>query len=188
MAKQHPTHSFPWALDDDGLALLAAHLDAMRPPVAVEFGSGKTTPLLRRYAGHTVSLEHLPEWAEKTKLLCREQRPRWWRRLGRSARNTGDLQLVDIVSIDTPVGRLPVYDATLPARVDFALIDGPPKSIGRLGAMFQLFPSLNNDAIVWLDDVNRPEEIAVLDVWQQHFPLEVELVSERIAQIRVAST
>lgn len=81
-----------------------------------------------------------------------------------------------------------MYDATLPTRVDFALIDGPPKSIGRLGAMFQLFPSLNNDAIVWLDDVNRPEEIAVLDVWQQHFPLEVELVSERIAQIRVAST
>lgn len=51
--------------------------------------------------------------------------------------------------------------------------------------MVQLFNSLTKDSVVWLDDVNRPEETEILAVWQQHFPLEVELMSDRIAQIRV---
>lgn len=185
--QQHP-NAFPWALNDEGLALLTCHLQTTRPNVALEFGSGKTTPIFRRFAGHTLSLEHLPEWGEKTAKLCEADRPNWWQRLTRPSQRTAELRIVSIGSIETPIGPLPVYDTTLPAAVDFALIDGPPKSIGRRGVMFQLFPSLTAQSVVWLDDVNRPEETEILALWEEHFPLTVKPISDRIAQIQIVSS
>jgi len=181
-------NTFPWALDDEGLALLTRHLESTRPQIAVEFGSGKTTPILRSYASHTVSLEHLPEWGEKTEELCRLQRGSWLQQLFRRNRTSAELRIVEIGSIPTPVGPLAVYDTTLPDRVDFALVDGPPKSIGRRGVMFQLFASLTPESVVWLDDVNRPEETEILALWQEHFPLQVRPISDRIAEIRIISS
>jgi len=185
MPPEKTPNAFPWALDDEGLALLTRHLELTRPQVAVEFGSGKTTPIFRKYALHTVSLEHLADWAEKTEALCRSQRRLHWRNLVRRNRTSGELRVVNIGAIETPIGPLSVYDTQLPARVDFALIDGPPKSVGRSGVMFQLFPSLTSDSVVWLDDVNRPEEREILALWQEHFPLQVRMLSDRIAEIRI---
>lgn len=185
MPKEPRANDFPWAIDEDGLGLLANHLRTTRPDVALEFGSGKSTPILRRYAAHTVSLEHLATWGAKTEELCRVERGRSWRNLFKRSRQTAELRLVEIGSISSPVGPLAVYDTPMPARVDFALIDGPPKSIGRGGVMFQLFPALTAESVVWLDDVNRPEETEILALWQKHFPLQVRPVSDRIAEIRI---
>lgn len=187
MSTDQPSNLFPWALDAADLALLADYLQATRPGVAVEFGSGKTTPVLRRYAGHTLSLEHLPQWGEKTEQLCASQRENWFKRLRDREKRSAELRVVDIGEITSPVGPLPVYETTLPHQIDFALIDGPPKTIGRQGAMFQLYPSLLASSVVWLDDVNRPEETEILAFWQQHFPLSVHLISERIAEIRIVT-
>jgi hypothetical protein len=188
MPTGRPADPFPWALNDEGLALLTNHLAAMRPDVAVEFGSGKTTPILRAYANYALSLEHLSEWAEKTEQLCRQKRGLNWRDRFGKKRKTAELRVVTIGSQESPVGPLAVYDTQLPTQVDFALIDGPPKSIGRAGVMFQLFPSLTTDSVVWLDDMNRPEETEILALWQTYFPLDVRLLSERIAEIRVISS
>lgn len=162
---------FPWALNEDGLVLLDRRLAELRPRVAVEFGSGRSTPILRKYSGQTLSVEHLPEWAAKSEALC--------------VGLTGEIRIAEIGEIQTPAGPMPAYDTTLPDEVDFALIDGPPGVIGRGGVMFHLFDSLTSDSVVWLDDVDRNEERRILAMWREWFPIRVSEVSDRIAEIRV---
>lgn len=159
-----------WVMSDTDLAMLDERLALSRPQLAVECGSGASTRLLRVHAARTISLEHLERWAVDTEQYCADV-------------PNGELIVASIVDIDTPGGPLPFYDVDLPYGIDFALIDGPPGSIGRAGTLFGLWPHLSDKARVWLDDVDRGDEEAALRLWLKHLPIRAERLSARVVEI-----
>ena len=84
------------------------------------------------------------------------------------------------------------YDAAALARlpddgIDLLLVDGPPAGEPGLGrsrypALGALADRLADDAIVVLDDVDRPGETEVLAAWER----ETEFRFERLAEERIA--
>ena len=163
-----------WKMADGSMERLAARLDQLRPEVAVECGPGMSTAVLHRFCGWTVSLEHLPEWAERLFTMVEPSIP-------------GEVRFAPITTIDTPEGPLPFYRTDLPPRVDFALIDGPPGSIGRRGTFHALWPHLAPDFVVWLDDAQRQAEREAVEGWQRCYPIEARRVDGRVVELTRAS-
>lgn len=159
-----------WALTPSSLAVLGTLLHDLRPNLALEFGSGFSTVLLRRFCGRTISLEHHPKWWRTTAQMV--------------ATEIEDLLLAPITEIKTPAGPLPTYDAVLPDGIDFVLIDGPPGAIGRAGTLFSVWPHLAADATIVLDDASRQAEQDIVNLWARHLPIEAEPLSQRLLAIR----
>ncbi len=160
-----------WALDRHTAEELAATLYRDQPRIVVETGSGMSTVLLAEYALRTgarvTSLEHNSRYHGTTTAALAA------RGLGEHA----DVRLCPLEDIDTPVGKLPWYRTRIPEEVSFALVDGPPGTVGRGAALFALHPYLNPDGWqVWLDDANRPTEGEALKAWATHLPVEYEMV------------
>lgn len=141
-----------WALPDDALDALRVRLGELRPDVAVEAGSGRSTYVLAEGAGRVVTLEHQREFAGRL--------------VGLPA--NVDVRCVPLTPLETPAGTCQWYQADMPYGVGFALVDGPPGRIGRGGALFALAPHLAPGAEVWLDDCDRPGEQKILGQWAEH--------------------
>jgi hypothetical protein len=157
-------------MGDADLAMLDERLAVLRPQLAVECGSGASTRILRVHAARAITLEHLERWAADTEIYCADVGP-------------GELIVAPIVDVGTPAGLLPFYDVELPDGIDFALIDGPPGTIGRSGTLFALWPHLAERAVVWLDDADREAEERALLLWQRHYPIRIERLSSRVVEI-----
>lgn len=159
-----------WALDRWAAEELAAHLDRTRPRVIVESGSGSSTVLLAEYAArtgaHVVSLEHHPVFGAMTTQRLKD----------RGLIDHVDLVQAELKQVTTTAGPMLWYSAPLPDRIDFALIDGPPGTVGRTAALYALMPSLHGDWRVWLDDAARPGERDALALWAGALPISVEQV------------
>lgn len=160
----------PWALVPESLHLLELKLDEMRPTLALECGSGLSTPILQRYAEHAISLEHLSRWYSNTRLLV--------------DRFSGDLRLAELETIRTPAGPQKFYATDLPDGIEFVLIDGPPESVGRIGTLFAIWPHLAENAVIWLDDWQRDGERRAVELWDEHLGIETNSVSEKLLEIR----
>ncbi|HEX2468448.1 MAG TPA: class I SAM-dependent methyltransferase [Solirubrobacterales bacterium] len=167
------------------LAGLVAEVRGGRRQV-LECGSGVSTIVLGRAlgerGGHLHALEHDPGWASV--VVSRLERER----LG----DTVDL-------IEAPLRPHPVArDGTgwyeeaqlerVPAQgIDLLLVDGPPAGepglgLSRYPALQALAERLTRDAIVVLDDIDRPGEAAVLDAWERETAFRFERrPTERIA-------
>lgn len=166
-----------WALPDDVLASLAARLDVIRPDLAVEAGSGRSTAVLARHARRVVSLEHSTRFARETLA-------------GIEGAGNVDLRRVDLVPTATPAGQFRWYDTAMPDKIGFALIDGPPGyAVGRQAAGFEILPRMVPGGEVWLDDAERDHEQECLQLWAEHLPIRIEQhpTHPRIAIIRVHS-
>ena len=168
------TRSLPplrdWAARPDLLLELTHHIQTEQPKVIVECGSGGSTVVLARCVemngiGHVYSLEHSPEYADKTRQEI--------------ARH----QLASFATVFTaPLRRYDINGEqwlwysfeTLPAdKIDLLVIDGPPGSTGYLarypaGAL--LFKDLSMHAAVFLDDADRSDEREILRRWSLEFP------------------
>lgn len=159
-----------WALDRHTAVELAAWLDHIRPGLVVEAGSGATTVVLADYATRTgakvVSLEHDGRYLARTADLLAQHR------LG----GVVDLRHAPLSTVDTPDGPAPWYDTVLPDGIGMALVDGPPGTVGRQGALYALWPHLADGAHVWLDDADRPGEQAALSRWARHLPVRIRLL------------
>jgi predicted O-methyltransferase YrrM len=110
------------------------------------------------------SLEHSPEYADKTRRMLASYGLEQWATV-----------------IDAPLkavgGSAPWYDiSSLPARVtgvDLLLIDGPPASTApkARGPAFQmLLPRLGSSFLIVLDDAARPDEMAIVADWKKSAP------------------
>jgi predicted O-methyltransferase YrrM len=167
------------------LGALVAELEGGRREV-VECGSGVSTIVLaralREHEGRLHSLEHDSGWATFVRS--------WLEREGLEGRAT---------VIEAPLGPHPLaleglgwYEpaalARLPeAGIDLLLVDGPPAGDPGLGrsrypALPALAERLADDAMVVLDDVDRPGEAQVLAAWEA----ETEFRFERLAKERIA--
>lgn len=156
-----------WELRKESRDLLDARLDVLHPSLMVEAGSGESTAVLARH-GPTVSLEHIAQYADYSQRIA----------------PTADVRLCTLRKFHTVAGTFKWYDTTLPDGVGFALIDGPPLSVGREAALFALWPHLAADWEIWLDDADRPHEQRCLELWGEHFPFRVDPVNRWVVKLR----
>jgi hypothetical protein len=156
-----------WELRAESLQALDQRLTVLQPSLIVEAGSGQSTVILSKH-GRTVSLEHLRKYARRSKQLA----------------PNAEIRLCPIKPFHTLVGNFRWYATTLPPGIDFALIDGPPMSVGREAALFALWPHLSKGWEIWLDDADRSHEQACLKLWSQYFPFHVEPINEWVVRLR----
>jgi predicted O-methyltransferase YrrM len=155
-----------WALQAETLLAMVGHVLSERPTTVVECGSGTSTVWLA-YAlrqvgsGRLVALEHDEHYAEVTQqALVRNGLQDW-----------ADVRIAPLESVRAGgeehkwYARAAWEDLT---KIDLVLVDGPPGHVAN-HARYPAFPSLAAalapNATVVLDDVNRPQEQAVLDRW-----------------------
>lgn len=175
-------HSLPqtrqWAGSPDFLSLLVKTILNEKPTTIVECSSGVSTIVAARAVeingnGHIYSLEHEPEFANKTREeLARQNLQRW-------------ATVIDapLKTIDTKYDKQLWYDASsLPdLPIDILVVDGPPEStnpMARYPAGTMLLHKLTINGRAFLDDADRPDERAMIKEWLSEFPsLDVTWVS-----------
>lgn len=164
-----------WAGSPDFLLVLLRKVRANTPQVIVECSSGISTIVSARGmqlngSGHVYSLEHEPEYAEKTRVeLARHGLQDW-------------ATVMDAPLVDTPtrLGEKRWYDISgLPeAAIDLVVVDGPPGTtnpLARYPAGPALIPKLSRRGELILDDMIREAEQEAISAWQQEFvDLQVE--------------
>lgn len=174
-----------WALRPEALAALVSELERGRREV-VECGSGVSTIVLARAlrdrGGRLAALEHDPGWAAFVRS--------WLEREG--------LDQVAML-IEAPLRPHPLaldgldwYEqaalALLPDDgIELLLVDGPPAGEPGLGksrypALPAMAERLAHDALVVLDDIDRPGETQVLAAWER----ETEFRFKRLTEERIA--
>lgn len=160
-----------WAASADLLRELVTVIQARRPRVVVETGSGTSTVIiaacLRRLGGgHLWSLEHLPRFASETRAML-------------AARGLEDwATVVDAPLVDVQLGTetWSWYDlAAFPPGdpIEVLFVDGPPGDTGPLArypAMPMLLDRLASGASILVDDGARPDERAMIARWCAETP------------------
>lgn len=150
----------PWTLSNTELSVLDKELRARKPKLAAEAGSGSSTAVLSAHANQVVSLEHMSYFAAQTQQKIR-------------GCDNVDLRCVPLVDVSTLGGVYKWYDTSLPNDIEFALIDGPPGSIGRQAAFFMFAEKMTEDGVIWVDDSERPHEKECFNIWSKYFSFSV---------------
>ncbi|MFE9242345.1 class I SAM-dependent methyltransferase [Nocardiopsis sp. NPDC006938] len=171
-----------WAASPDVLRLLVRLIDRHRPELVVECGSGASSvwlgyALRRAGTGRLVAIEHEERYADLSRDLV-------------AAHDLDDLVEVRYAPLtevepnlageasDGPDESRPLwYDLSRLDdldRVGLLFVDGPPQATGaqaRYPAVPALLPRLTDDAVVVLDDADRPDERALGERWVREFGL-----------------
>lgn len=148
-----------WMIPDDALEIVCRLIDARRPKLIVETGSGRSTVVLAAALrelgrGRLVSLEHQVEFHRRTDDMIATNGLRGFAEV-RHAPLIGDW-----------------YDPrgwTDLCAIDMLVVDGPPGHVGPLArrpALPLLRDRLTPGAVVVLDDTNRADEQATLRDWE----------------------
>jgi predicted O-methyltransferase YrrM len=157
-----------WAASPDFLREIELHALHARPKVIVECGSGVSTVILARCmqlneAGHVYSLEHLPEFADKTRWDLRRHGLEDWASVLTAPLRRYELRGETVIWYS--------FEKLPQIEIDMLLVDGPPEETGKL-ARFPaalLFDRLKPGGVVFLDDANRDDEKTALRLWAQEF-------------------
>lgn len=162
-----------WAASPDVLRLLVRTIDAARPELVVECGSGASSiwmgyALRRAGTGRLVALEHDEHYAGLTRDLV-------------AAHGLDDLvqvrhaPLTEWTAQDGEPAR-PWYDPAAVADLEdigLLFVDGPPEAtaaLARYPAVPALLARLAPDAVVVLDDAGREGERSAGDRWLAEVP------------------
>lgn len=160
-----------WAIDATGILHLIDLVDAHRPDLIVELGSG-TSSVWLGYAlesvgtGRLISFEHHLEYARRTTAELRRHR----------LDDTVEVRIAELRPSPVPGHETEWYDPVAFADlvgIDMLLIDGPPGRTGpfaRYPAVPVLHDRLSADALVVLDDVNREGERDIVQRWCREYP------------------
>jgi predicted O-methyltransferase YrrM len=157
------------AMTAAGLTAVCAEVGARERPTVVECGSGysslRLAEVVHARAGSLISLEHDAAWAARVEDAL-------------AAAGLAETARIVRAPLERhPLGRdgLPWYAeravGTLPRRIDVLLVDGPPAfepgaGLSRYPALPALAERLAPDAVVVLDDIDRPGELEVLKAWE----------------------
>lgn len=162
-----------WALSARGVLNVVDLVERDRTHLVVECGSGTSTVFIAAAldrlgsGGRVVALEHLPEYAERTKRLLEAN--------GLSDHAEVRVAPLDEVDVDGEACTWYSTDAIEDLyAIDLLLVDGPPEAVGeqaRYPALPILLPRLRPGATVILDDARRDDEHAVLERWSSQAPL-----------------
>jgi predicted O-methyltransferase YrrM len=158
-----------WAGSPDFLLTIADTALDCRPRTVIECSSGSSTVVIARClqisgSGHLFSLEHDPEYAERTTaMLGRHGLSEW-------------ATVLHAPLIDHGAGTVWYDDSVLPegiGPVDLLVVDGPPADtapLARLPALPRLRRLFAETAIVILDDAAREEETEIVRRWLAEAP------------------
>lgn len=141
-----------------------------RPEQIVELGSGRSTLLIAQRLehlgqGHVTSLDHLQEFADRTRT--------WLRELGGVERATvihAPITDHELAGETWPWYSMEVAKNRLPDRIDLLVVDGPPGELrtdSRWPAVPLLLDRLAADAVVILDDGDRTDETRIAHSWHE---------------------
>lgn len=163
-----PTGGF--ALDARSLVHLLELLENENPRTVLELGSGTSTVWLAHALAGTgaeiTSLEHDEHYAG----LTRQELER------HGYGGAVDLRTAPLEPIDFDGRTAQWYARGVLSDiqdVDLLLVDGPPKSTGRLArmpALPMLADRLTEKAVVVIDDADRPAETETVQRWLEEFP------------------
>lgn len=154
-----------WKADVGLLTLLVDHIEAHRPQVVVEFGSGASSLILakalqRNGSGRLTSYDQHAEFVAST---------RDWL--------TGHGLAADMrhAPLGNPASGWPgrwYQPDGLPPLIDLLVVDGPPWSIHPLtrGSADSLFARIAPGGAIILDDAARPGERIVAHRWRKTWP------------------
>lgn len=159
-----------WALSAPTVTAIARRiLTGDAPQSVMELGSGASTvwsalALRARGHGHCITLEHLPEYATRTRNeLARRGLTEW--------ATVIDAPLREIEMNGEKFQWYSIDDLPSDLRIDILLVDGPPGDIGR-AARYPAFPMLaerlNNGAWIVLDDTIRTDEKRIAASWKDN--------------------
>jgi len=167
--KQGLAYSRDWSAAPDFLKLVVDHVLEQKPKVVLECSSGLSSVVLAKALalngeGKLWSLENGAEYGQRT----RDQLQRF--------------ELENATVLDAPLQTVKLneeeyqwYDlTTLPdLSIDMLVIDGPPGFIqknSRYPALPLLLEKLADNAVIFLDDAARDDELELVRQWQQQFP------------------
>lgn len=159
-----------WAASPDFLLTVADTILERRPATIVECGSGLTTLIAARCVemngvGRVYSLEHLPEFADRTRaLLARHGLS--------SVASIVDAPLADLALADWQGAWYRREAFRVPAPIDLLIVDGPPHATGKMArypAVPTFIDALAPGALVLLDDADRPDEQAIARLWLEDY-------------------
>ena len=169
-----PPKQFPvlagWAASPDLLRYLYNLVRDEHRTAVIECGSGVTT-LVMAYAmrelgtGKVVALEHLERFADRTRELLNDHGVSDWAEVHHAPLT--EVKLDDETWTWYDLGRVPA------GPFDLLVVDGPPATVGesaRFPAVPVLHDRLSHDAVVVLDDHDRPEERAIGKRWGKELP------------------
>lgn len=153
----------------------------------IEFGSGISTILI----GRLILKNNL-----QVKFFTVEHDQRWVNTLNEILKRENLNEVVHVIhaplsECDFSVENNTWYDSKILAshfeRVEFdmAIIDGPPAwEVGKGEARYPALPFLFNkmmpDCSIYLDDANRPGELAVIKKWEAEFGIEFCITGETL--------
>ncbi|GAA2269726.1 hypothetical protein GCM10009853_024260 [Glycomyces scopariae] len=159
-----------WAAGPELTRFLAEEVAARGGARVLECGSGTSTVVLALVSraigsGQVTALEHDPHYAAQTRAELESRGLGGWGRVV-------DAPLTD-VDLGGETWRW--YDPSLlpPNEIDLLLVDGPPAQTGpqaRYPALPVLAERLAKDALVVLDDADRPDERAIAARWADAHP------------------
>lgn len=178
-----------WAATPDTLLALVSEIaDGDGSQLVVECGSGTSTAwmglALAHSGGRLVSLEHSLEFAAATNQAIE--------RLALSElAEVRQFELTERLIGGQPYEWFPEAAYADLAQIDLLFVDGPPGYLGhdaRFPAVPLLASRLRDGALVVLDDIDRPAELAVLEQWVARdwggVSLEVESRTDRAVLLR----
>lgn len=159
-----------WAASPDFLYQIAGHALSEKPQTIVECGSGVSTLILARSVqingtGHVYSLEHLPEYAQRTRNTLNKH--------GIAECATVIDAPLRTVQLNGKDWRWYSVDNLPDIGIDMLVIDGPPESTSKLARYPVgpiLFNRVKNRGTVFLDDASRPDEREIIKLWMQENP------------------
>lgn len=169
-----PDRSLPrtrgWAAGPELLRFLYEEVRTHRRARLLECGSGTTTVVLAHAmrslgSGKVTALEHDPRYAALTRGELADRGLEEWAEVV-------DAELVD-VPVEGAVWRWYDPAAIPPGQIDMLVVDGPPGATGpeaRYPALPLLADRLTEDALIVLDDSDRPDERAIARRWTERFP------------------
>ena len=173
-----------------GLTAVCAEVSARERPTVVECGSGFSTlrlaEIVHERGGRLVSLEHDASWAAR--VARRTRRRRAGRDRARRARAAG---AAPARTRRAALVRASTRCVAFPRAIDVLLVDGPPAfepgaGLSRYPALPALAERLAPDAVVVLDDIDRPGEREVLSAWERDTDFRFERLDSGADRARAA--
>jgi len=160
-----------YAASADFLRLVAELTHETRPRLVVEASSGLSS-IVCGYClqaigeGRVVSLEHDERFAALSRARVEAH----------GLSDIVDIRLAPLIGQSVDGHEKPWYDPQKlgeAEQIDLLIVDGPPESVGPLArhpALPLLHDRLSEDAVILLDDADRPDERKTVELWRRQFP------------------
>jgi predicted O-methyltransferase YrrM len=154
-----------WAMDPTRLLEVLFLIGRKLPKVVLELGSGTSSIwiayALEKDGGRLISVDHKTEFADRTKSLLHLH----------DVSHLAEVRLAELRQLNIKSEEFPWYDVDAFRdinEIDLLLVDGPPGSLGEMArcpALHVLESRLAPNAVVILDDADRPDEQGIVRRW-----------------------